>query len=191
MGDPLRDRRPLLDWVAESQVIDISEELGEFERLAAAAKSDLAALGDEESRQDLREYRVSGWLQFGLTSDHAGRPCVKGQVEAAVPAVCQRCLQTFPLSLDVELRFELIAPQADGRNSAAADGDDVFEPWELDESTVRPVDIVDEALVMALPLVAKHDDRAGCVEFDDGRDREKKTLPFVSLRAQMDEVNKD
>lgn len=191
MGDPLRDRRPLEDWVAESQVIEFTEELGAFERLADAAKSDLAALGDEVDRQELREYRVSGWIQFDLTSAHAGRPCVTGQIEAAVPVVCQRCLTAFPLSVNAELRYELLVPQTSGVKRKVTEGDDAFEPWELDEGLVRPIDIVDEALVMALPLVAKHGDRDDCVEFDAEPDGKEKTLPFASLREQMDEVNED
>jgi len=188
MGDPLRDRRPLHDWVAESQVIEISGELGDFERLAAAVEADLASLGDADESPASREFDISGWMQFGRISAYGHRPRVTGEIEAAIPAICQRCLRPFRLPVAIELRLELIRPGGAERDNTAAQ-EEGFEAWELGDTAVRPADIVDEALVMALPLVAKHEDRDDCIEIAAGPDREKMTTPFATLRAQMDDGN--
>ena len=60
---------------------------------------------------------------------------------------------------------------------------------------VPPDDIVDEALVMALPLAAMHEDADDCVEIEAQNEAtiestmvdEKMTTPFAALRAQMDD----
>jgi uncharacterized metal-binding protein YceD (DUF177 family) len=80
----------------------------------------------------------------------------------------------------------------------AADGFDDYEVWELDEQTLRPQDIVEELLIMAMPFSAKHDNMADCKVFlsadpsagssddpshDDGT--EKLVKPFAALRSQM------
>jgi len=72
----------------------------------------------------------------------------------------------------------------------AADGYDGYEVWELDEQTMRPQDVVEELLIMAVPFSAVHDNMADCKSFlsdgpsdDDGT--EKLVNPFAALRSQM------
>ena len=44
----------------------------------------------------------------------------------------------------------------------SVDGYDEFEVWELAETELRPQDIVEELLIMALPLSAMHNKTADC-----------------------------
>ena len=66
------------------------------------------------------------------------------------------------------------------------EGFEDHEVWELEESKLRPLDVVEEMLIMALPFSAMHIDLPSCkalsVEADDQEDR---TKPFAALRAQM------
>ena len=188
MGDPLRDRRRIDDWAAESQVIEISENVASFDKLVAAAEDDVEALDEAELREELRDCRVSGRIELRPASAHGGRPSLSGRVEAEVPATCQRCLKPFRVSVNVEFDHDLVEA-AEDRQQVADEG--AAELWELEEALVRPIDIVDEALLMAMPLVAKHEDSSDCVEIDAEPDGEEMTHPFASLRAQMDEANKD
>ena len=64
MGDPLQDRRPLAEWVSGEQVIEISDYVGSFERLADAIRVDLA-----ESIRALGESRLQDVT--GCSSDLA------------------------------------------------------------------------------------------------------------------------
>ena len=79
--------------------------------------------------------------------------------------------------------FKLLLPQS-GTMPAACDG---YEIWEIDENTVSPADIVEEALIMAMPLSALHVSSDDCVAFyDDGRVDDSKTVrPFEDLRSLM------
>ena len=77
-----------------------------------------------------------------------------------------------------------------------ADGDETrlpagYEAWELSGDTVRPIDILDEALVMALPMAPKHSARDECVAFATGPAETDAVTPFATLRARMAEKKQD
>ena len=62
-----------------------------------------------------------------------------------------------------------------------------FEVWELAEDAVRPLDIVEEALIMALPLSPLHKSRDLCGPLADNVVQEKTgtVRPFADLKSQM------
>lgn len=184
MGDPLRDWQSLGALAANRQVIEFDDKIGDFERLAGSVESDLAMLEPGEVPPDWRKSPVRGRLSFAPAA--TGNALVSGRLEARVPAVCQRCLAPFewPLASPVELRFRV-----DG--AATGTGDDDRELWELPGDRIRPIDIVDELLVMALPLSARHDDTGSCrVAAAEPADTDM-TTPFAGLRAQMDKARKE
>ena len=104
-------------------------------------------------------------------------------------AVCQRCMRPFELPLSTTLKVLLSGPEDD---IVERDG---YEVWEFAEETISPIDIVAEALVMALPLAAMHEDADDCVEIEAQNEAtiestmvdERMTRPFAALRAQMDD----
>lgn len=186
MGDALRDRQSLKTLVANRQVIDISGEIGSFERLADSVERDFGALDGEDPPPGWRDWPVRGQLAFGSAGAGDVGGVLTGELEARVPAVCQRCLEPFAWRLEtpVDLRFEV-----GGRTAAATAGE--RESWELPDEYVQPIDVVDELLVMALPLSPRHLDTADCA-VDDARPALKDTTkPFAHLRTQMDEAKKD
>jgi uncharacterized metal-binding protein YceD (DUF177 family) len=66
-----------------------------------------------------------------------------------------------------------------------------FEIWEVEGNAIRPLDIVEEALIMALPLSAVHPSRDECGPLTDNVTDEKieTVRPFMDLRAQMNKAN--
>lgn len=98
--------------------------------------------------------------------------------------MCQRCLEPLTLLLAQELKLLLTSP--DG--SPATGGE--FEPWEIDEAVIRPADIVDEVLIMAMPLAAMHADRRDCGPLagllaTDPPAAGDTARPFADLRARL------
>lgn len=190
MSNPLRDRRSVTDLAAAGQVIEFAEKISSFEGLAAILEADLAALDPDKLPSAWRESVVSGALQFGF-ADAAGRvPKLTGSAAAKVAAVCQRCLQSFELMIRVEPELLLLDAEDD------AQGYEDIEVWELDERTVRPQDIVEELLIMAMPFSAMHDNMAECkalLSDDSSADEsvEKPVKPFAALRLQMTQNEKD
>jgi len=184
MGNPLQDRRTPQDFAASGQVIEISEKIGSFEKLAGIVEADLGALEPDKLPRDWRELPVAGQLGFGFVDAQRGVPALEGQVVATINAVCQRCLEPFRLPLEVELRLLFSGDQS------AGDDDNGYEVWELQEDELCPADLIEEALIMAMPFSAKHADNAQCVAADKNEEGKGETArPFANLKSQMDEEN--
>jgi len=180
MANPLRDRRTAADWAAAGQVIEIAEKLSGFEQLASIVESDLAALGPAKIPAHWRDSAIAGTLEFGFADKRRQVPMVLCRVTASVDAVCQRCLEAFKLPLEIEASLLLLALED------SAEGYEDHEVWELEETDLRPLDIVEELLVMALPFSALHVDVASCKAlFAEPAEQEDRTKPFAALRAQM------
>ena len=183
MGNPLQERRAPQELAASGQVIEITNKISDFERLSEIVATDLSALDPDKLPLDWRAAIVAGQLSFGFLAAQTAVATLTGQVTATIDAVCQRCLQPFALPLKADLQV-LFGKEEEVEEVAG------FEVWELDEKEVSPADLVEEALIMAIPFVAMHEDDATCVPVDASDDEvEKKTLPFANLKAQMDSEN--
>ncbi|MCP4303065.1 MAG: hypothetical protein GY783_20975 [Gammaproteobacteria bacterium] len=180
MGNPLRDRRTAAEWAAAGQVIEIAEKLNSFEQLTSVVETDLAALEADKIPANWRDSVVAGELEFGLADAQRSVPIVRCKVAVIVDAVCQRCLEVFRLPLETEAQLLLLTFQE------TDDDYEDHEVWELEEDTLRPLDIVEELLIMAMPFSAMHVDLASCKALSAAADdREKMTKPFAALREQM------
>lgn len=175
MGNPLLQRRTPQELAAFGQAIEIKAKVSDFERLSEAIARDFRALNEHDLPSDWRDMVVSGRLNFGFADAQGKLPVVGGHAAVNIWAVCQRCLQPFLLPVQAELKLVF----GDG-------GGDDYELWELDAGTLRPADLVDEALVMALPFAAKHDADVECVAMTvlDTTPVTMKT-PFANLKSQM------
>jgi len=86
-------------------------------------------------------------LEFGR--DSLGHGFVELQVEAALPLICQRSLERFELPVRVQQRLGMITEEA--QEAALPEG---YEPILLDaEGNVRPLDLIEDELLLALPAV--------------------------------------
>jgi uncharacterized metal-binding protein YceD (DUF177 family) len=180
MGNPLRDRRTAADWAAARQVIEIAEKLGSFEHLASIVEADLSALEADNIPANWRDSVVAGELEFGFAGAQRSAPTVRCKVAVTVDTVCQRCLEAFRLPLETEAKLLLLAFQ-----ETVEDYED-HEVWELEEDTLRPMDVVEELLIMAMPFSAMHVDLASCKALSAVADNgETLTKPFTALREQM------
>lgn len=180
MAKPLRDRRTAADWAAARQVIDFAEKLGSFEQLASVVEADLAALEPAKIPADWRDSEVSGTLEFGFADEQGKLPMVRCEANVTVDAVCQRCLEAFELPLETEAVLLLL------EFDETAEGFEDHEVWELEGQDLRPSDIVEELLIMALPFSAMHVESASCKAlYAEPREQDDKTKPFAALRAQM------
>ncbi len=102
-----------------------------FSRLAAMAPGNVA---------------FSGVLECVAHGPLAGRPRLNGEVTAAVTLDCQRCLGPMPVSVAAGLDVAFVDDAND------ADGTDA---WPVDDR-VRFAEVVEEFVLLALPMVALH-----------------------------------
>jgi uncharacterized protein len=182
MDNLLRDRRTPAELAACGQVIEISGKLSDLEHLTEIVRSDLETLDADKLPLDWRESPLAGQLSFGFADAQDGSPSVTGQASVTIPAVCQRCLGLVEIPLVVELRLIL------GGDAECAADDERYEMWELDEETLRPLDLLEEVLIMAMPLAAKHVDDAVCKQPSAIAEAARKTTrPFAMLKSQMEQ----
>jgi uncharacterized metal-binding protein YceD (DUF177 family) len=185
MGNPLRERRSAAEWAAGAQVIEIAGVISDFEQLSNIIEADLEVLDADKIPAGWRESPVTGSVEFGFADAQQMLPVAQCRVTAAIDATCQRCLEAFRLPLELEERLLLLGLEE------TADGYDDYEVWELEDASLRPLDIVEELLIMAVPFSAMHTESAACRALAPAKEQaaEEMTTPFAALREQMAEDN--
>ena len=99
---------------------------------------------------------VSGNLQFVTTEQ--GRRVILGSVTATVEAICQRCLEPLSLQLADAIQLALVESESQIDSLEAQ-----WDPWVIDGPRVTIASLLEEQLMLCMPLVNYHaDDR--CVE---------------------------
>ena len=162
------------------QAIEISDEIQSFPRLEDALDDELGQLESAQIPVDWRLRPVKGELRFAFADAQSREVMARMDARVSLPLVCQRCLEPFDQTLEVTSRVLIV----DDEKKA---GSDDVEAWEIDGGLLRPIDLVDELLVMAMPFAAKHADARVCgVEFEEQAVAEDKVRPFADLRAQLE-----
>ena len=185
MGNPLRERRSATDWAVTAQVIEIAEKVGDFDQLSDIIEGDLGMLDADKIPADWRESPVTGRVEFGFADAQQMLPVALCRVTTSIDATCQRCLEAFRLPLEVEDRLLLLGLEE------TVDGYDEYEVWELEEAMLRPHDLVEELLLMAVPFSAMHTLSVACRALAPVEEQvaDEMTTPFAALREQMDKDN--
>ena len=184
MTNPLIERILPKEAAALGQLVEYKGEIGDFERLVENVEADIAALSAELQPQNWRAAPVDIRLEFAWADGLEGIPAINGRASAQLPVVCQRCLEAFDLSLDTSVNMLLVT-------SAESAEVDRYEVWELADEALRILDIVEEALVMAMPLAPAHEADETCAAMTiENTDSGSETVrPFADLRSQLEKTN--
>jgi uncharacterized metal-binding protein YceD (DUF177 family) len=190
MANPLFDRALPEDLATIRQHIEYKGEIAESNRLVKIVEAELATVSEDTWPRGWRAATVDIRLDFAWMDLQQKIPTVSGRVSAAIPAVCQRCLEVFDLTLDVSVDMLLISPNV--QNDDFGETAD-HEVWDLEEEELRPYDIVEESLVMAIPLAPRHESPAACgaLAGEIAESGLKTTRPFADLRSQMEISDKE
>ncbi len=98
---------------------------------------------------------VTADLRFSRLDN--GQPVVTGHIEADLELVCQRCLEIF--RRDIGSDFELLLVQTDGEMGFEREG---LQAWLADDERLKPADLIEDELLLALPDVPVHEKTADC-----------------------------
>ncbi|ALP53366.1 hypothetical protein Tel_09490 [Candidatus Tenderia electrophaga] len=90
-------------------------------------------------------------LQFGI--DEQGTHYAKGHLSAQVERVCQRCLQTVTERIESDVALGFVASDEQARKLAPD-----YEPCMVGSEPIQLADLVEDELILALPIVALHED---------------------------------
>ena len=120
---------------------------------------------------------VAAWLKFGT---RAGAACLDGRVQAELELRCQRCLEPIQQHIESEFRFGLISSEEE-----AALLPREFEPLLVTDTEQSLVELVEDELLLSLPLVARHDEE--CSEIlqkhrKDDDSQQDTHRPFAALK---------
>ena len=123
---------------------------------------------------------ISVRIRFGK---RAGIRCLEGNVSADLVLECQRCLQPLTRHIDGGFRFGLVTSEAD---FATLPGE--FEPFLVEAGEQSLIDVVEDELLLSLPIVALHEEPCS-VDGREQKEHESATgdtyRPFAGLRDLM------
>lgn len=91
--------------------------------------------------------------RISLHNDEAGHRVIEGTASADVQLLCQRCLEPFATGLHAEFRLAQVAD--DARAAALPDG---LEPVICPDGMLDTRAMIEDELILVLPVVARHDD---------------------------------
>lgn len=126
-------------------------------------------------------------LQFAV--DEQRLRTVTGSASGTVTQTCQRCLE--PVSVDVEANVNLamVLNEEQAKNLPR-----YYDPLIVEAEDIELLSLVEDELILSLPLVAYHDDCSIQTSFGDADEatgtQETKPNPFSVLAALKNTANK-
>ncbi len=90
-------------------------------------------------------------VQVKFGQDEHGFSYIKGSVESVLHLQCQRCMQAMDYFLHAPISLSPVSSE-----EAAAKLPDYYEPLLLEEERIAVVDLVEDEVLLSLPLAAKH-----------------------------------
>ena len=168
------------DWaVAELPRLADSEcPLDAGSPLKGGAGADAPKLPNRAEREPARRVR---WRAIGSLRRVGGEDQVwlHLQADADVVLQCQRCLLPLPEAVHVDRHFRFVADE----DAAAALDDEIEDEVLVLAKSLNLRDLVEDEMLLALPLVPRHDvcPEAVAMQFGDVEAVEEKANPFASL----------
>jgi uncharacterized protein len=142
MRDKLRKSYQVQKEVTRNGCFEGEISLAETKRLGEL-------LQGSESDRKRRKIAVS----FEFSRNEYGIPMILGRLETSLELECQRCLKA--LELPLKLGFKLMIDASDEIVSNS-DMDTIYS----NDGYIDIIELIEDELLLAIPLVAKHDDTA-------------------------------
>jgi uncharacterized protein len=103
--------------------------------------------------------RTDGMVTVTMAAgvDEQGIPFIFGRLNTAVELVCQRCLGSLRLPLDLTVRLGLARTEAEADHLPES-----YEPLLVPAGGLVLADWVEDELLLALPRIPRHDDLREC-----------------------------
>lgn len=149
----------------------------------SAAGADLGGEIDARSLPRAAELLAAGAeavpLAWRITGgrDALGRPLLSVRLDGAVPLVCQRCLQKFVATLAQQTGLLLARDEAELARLDAEETEVV-----LANTTLDPRNLVEDELLLSLPLSPRHGEEECAAALRPGTDDGRRS-PFAGLAA--------
>ena len=136
----------------------MSDHLGEFiEPLSLAEKGRTLSGRVAVSRLDRLCQSLHGGkgeveVRLHFDKDEGGQPNVTGHLSTTLQLECQRCMQAMELPVSVDVQLGIVRTQQQAESLP-----DNYDPLLVSDEQITATDIVEDELILALPLVALHE----------------------------------
>lgn len=129
-----------------------------------------------------------GELVIEMSGSKDGRVrTLHGRIMTTLKLVCQRCLE--PMTVPIDVQFQLGLVTTDEQAERLPEG---LEPLLITEPTLRLAEVVEDELMLALPIVALHPEGSACAArvpaamaaMQEPAEPEPRKNPFAAL-AQL------
>jgi len=107
-----------------------------------------------------REGQVQVELRFFI--DGAGRRRISGCLKAPLTLTCQRCLEPNAIELDEIFDLVLVPDE-----ESAGQLDKEFDPWICADFRIVLADLIDEQILLGMPIVSFHQSGPCCEQSQD------------------------
>ena len=132
----------------------------------------------ERLRGKLEDDQNNILVEFEFSDNDYGHPVLTGQMETSLSVKCQRCLKS--MKMPMKLAFNLLI---DAIDEIAIESS--LETIYSKDGTIDIYEVVEEELILGLPLVAMHED-SSCNKFwgpqDESPDLALRENPFSVLK---------
>lgn len=98
----------------------------------------------------LRDTKGSVEVELAFGVDEQGVRYARGHLQTELHLVCQRCLQSLTYPMNVEMTLGFVRPEA------AMDLPDRYEPLVFEGPMMDVTMVVEDELILALPIVPMH-----------------------------------
>lgn len=127
---------------------------------------------------------ITAKLEFGHS---VGFACFKGKVSAKLLVECQRCLKPMETEITGSFKFALVSSEEEFELLP-----EEFEPYLLEGDEQSVIDLLEDELLLGLPMVLAHD--SACSEFMLEQEKvikaEKEAAhPFAALKSLKEDLS--
>ncbi len=149
----------------------------------------LAAMKRLASRLAVAEGEVDVSLAFGIDADHTRY--IRGSYSAALQLVCQRCMEAMVFPLRQTVRLGMVTGEAGKADLLPGH----YEPLIIEEDSLNLVELVEDEILLALPIVPMHDQKACAISLESLCDAPATAAaethkPFAKLSGMIKAQNK-
>ena len=129
------------------------------------------------------EGNVAVKIEFGRS---AGFACLKAKVSAKLLVKCQRCLEPMETEVAGEFKFALVKSEEEFELLP-----EEFEPYLLAGEEQSIIDLVEDELLLSLPMVTVHEN--SCSDFMTDQEKaieaaKEAEHPFAALKALKEDL---
>lgn len=123
-------------------------------------------------------------VRLAFHRDAARHGVIVGHLTGTVTLQCQRCLEAMALDLDIRPQLGLCTSEAEAERLP-----DELEPLIVGDAPLNIREVVEDEILLALPIVARHARACGQVAAaePEGPTDEDTRRPFRDLRKMLDE----